>query len=159
MSIAAAPVRRHSEPLPRRRTMKVMMIVKGNQDSESGKAPDERMLSEMMKYNEELAKAGVLLELAGLQPTSKSAKIKFSGNNRTVVDGPFTEAKEVVAGFWIIQVKSFAEAIEWAKRIPNPTGDEGEVELRPFFEMEDFPQANDETLQRAAKIDEQIRRS
>ena len=139
--------------------MKVMMIVKGNQDSEAGTPPDERMLSEMMKYNEELAKAGVLLELAGLQPTAKSAKIKFSGTKRTVVDGPFTEAKEVVAGFWIIQVKSLAEAIEWAKRIPNPTGDEGEVEIRPFFEMEDFLQANDETRQRAAKIDEQLRRS
>ena len=139
--------------------MKVMMIVKGNQETEAGKPPDERMLSEMMKYNEELAKAGVLLELAGLQPTAKSAKIKFSGNKRTVVDGPFTEAKEVVAGFWIIQVKSFAEAIEWAKRIPNPTGEEGEVELRPFYELDDFPQANEETRARAAKIDEQIRRS
>lgn len=139
--------------------MKVMMIVKGNEETEHGKPPDERMLSEMMKYNEELAKAGVLLELAGRQPTSKSAKIKFSGSKRTVVDGPFTEAKEVVAGFWIIQVKSFAEAIEWAKRIPNPTGDDGEVELRPFFEMEDFPQADAETVKRAAKIDEQIRRS
>jgi hypothetical protein len=138
--------------------MKVMMIVKGNENTEAA-IPDERMLSEMMKYNEELAKAGILLELAGLQPTSKSAKIKFSGAKRTVVDGPFTEAKEVVAGFWIIQVKTFAEAIEWAKRIPNPTGDEGEVELRPFFEMEDFPQANAETVARAAKIDEQIRRS
>jgi hypothetical protein len=139
--------------------MKVMMIVKGNQETEGGKPPDERMLSEMMKYNEELAKAGVLLELAGLQPTSKGAKIKFSGTRRTVVDGPFTEAKEVVAGFWIIQVRSLAEAIEWAKRIPNPTGEDGEVELRPFFEMEDFPQANDETRARAAKIDEQLHRA
>lgn len=101
--------------------MKVMMIVKGNPETEAGKPPDERMLTEMMKYNEELAKAGILLELAGLQPTAKGARIKFSGTKRTVVDGPFTEAKEVVAGFWIIQVKSFAEAIEWAKRIPNPT--------------------------------------
>ena len=137
--------------------MKVMMIVKGTPETETGARPDPKMIAEMTRYNEELAKAGILLELAGLQPTSKSAKIKFAGTKRTVVDGPFTESKEVVAGFWIIEVKTFAEAIEWAKRIPNPTGDEGEVEIRPFYEAEDW--ADPETIERLAKLHEQIQRS
>src|SRR5258708_31376028 len=98
--------------------MRFMMIIKGDKDTEAGVMPDEKLLAAMGKYNEELAKAGVLLDLSGLQPTSKGARIKFSGGKPKVIDGPFTEAKEVIAGYWLIQVKSKEEAIEWAKRIP-----------------------------------------
>src|SRR5438094_9805160 len=120
--------------------MRFMMIVKANKDSEAGVMPSEELLSRMGKYNEELMKAGVLLDLAGLQPSSKGARIKFSGGKRTVIDGPFTEAKELIAGYWIIQVKSREEAIEWAKRIPVPHGEgaESEIEIRQFFELDDF---------------------
>jgi len=120
--------------------MRFMMIVKASEDSEAGKMPGEELLSAMGKYNEELMKAGVLVELAGLQPSSKGARFQFSGGNRTMIDGPFAETKELVAGYWIIQVKSKAEAIEWARRAPSPHGpdQEGEIELRQFFEMEDF---------------------
>lgn len=120
--------------------MRFMMIVKANKDSEAGKLPREELLSAMGKYNEELLKAGVLLDLAGLQPSSKGARIKFSGGKRTVVDGPFTESKELIAGYWIIQVKSREEALEWAKRAPNPHGEgqDGEIEVRQFFELDDF---------------------
>lgn len=120
--------------------MRFMMIVKANRDSETGKMPSEKLLSDMGKYNDELRKAGVLLELAGLQPSSKGARIKFSGGKRSVVDGPFTESKELIAGYWIIQVKSREEALEWAKRAPNPYGEgqEGEIEVRQFFELDDF---------------------
>src|SRR5215471_14877349 len=100
--------------------MRFMMIVKASKDSEAGKLPSEELLSAMGKYNEELMKAGVLLDLAGLHPSSKGARIKFSGSKKTVVDGPFAESKELIAGYWIIQVKSREEAIEWAKRAPNP---------------------------------------
>lgn len=115
--------------------MRFMMIVKGNKDTEAGVMPDESMLSAMNAYNAELEKAGALLDLSGLKPTSHGARIVFDGNKRTVIDGPFTEAKEVVAGYWLIQVKSRDEALEWARRIPF---EEGEVELRPLFELEDF---------------------
>ncbi len=115
--------------------MRFMMIVKASKESESGVMPDEKILADMAKYNEELVKAGVLLDLSGLKPTSKGARIKYRAASAPVVDGPFAESKELVAGFWIIQVKSKEEAIEWAKRVPF---DEGEVELRPFFELEDF---------------------
>ena len=115
--------------------MRVMMSVKASPDSEAGQMPDEKTLAAMAKYNEELVKAGVLLDLSGLKPSSKGARIKYSGSKRTVIDGPFAEAKELVAGFWTIQVKSKEEAIEWAKRVPF---EDGEVELRPFFELEDF---------------------
>ena len=120
--------------------MRFMMIVKANKDSEAGKMPSEELLSAMGKYNEELLKAGVLLDLAGLQPSSKGARIRFSGGKRTVVDGSFTESKELIAGYWIIQVKSREEALEWAKRAPNPysEGQEGEIEVRQFFELDDF---------------------
>jgi hypothetical protein len=120
--------------------MRFMMIVKASKDSEAGKMPSEELLSAMGKYNEELMKAGVLLDLAGLQPSSKGMRIKFSGGKRRVIDGPFTETKELIAGYWIIQVKSREEAIEWAKRVPAPHGEgaEGEIELRQFFELEDF---------------------
>ena len=115
--------------------MRFMMIVKASKESEAGAMPEEKVLADMAKYNEELVKAGVLLDASGLKPSSQGARVKYSGSKRTVVDGPFTEAKELIAGFWIIQVKSKDEAIEWAKRVPF---EDGEVELRPFFELEDF---------------------
>lgn len=118
--------------------MRVMMIVKATDRAEAGVLPTEAHLAAMGKYNEELQKAGVLLDLSGLRPTSAGARIKFGGGKRTVVDGPFTEAKELIAGYWIIQVKSREEAIEWAKRIPAEVCGIGEVELRPFYELEDF---------------------
>jgi hypothetical protein len=119
--------------------MRFMMIVKANKDSEAGKMPSEALLSAMAKYNEELMKAGVLLDLGGLQPSSKGTRIKFSGGKRTVIDGPFAETKELIAGYWVIQVKSREEALEWAKRVPAPhEGGEGEIELRQFFELDDF---------------------
>ena len=119
--------------------MKCMMIVKASKNSEAGKLPSEELISAMGKYNEELMKAGVLLDLAGLKPTSKGARIRISGAKRTVIDGPFAESKELIGGYWIIQVKSWEEAIEWAKRAPAPhEGEECEIEVRPFFEPEDF---------------------
>ena len=118
--------------------MRFMVIVKADKDSEAGVLPSQELLAEMTSYNEELAKAGVLLAGEGLQPSSKGARVKFSGNKRTVVEGPFAETKELVAGFWIWQCKSLAEAIEWAKRCPNPTGEESELEIRQIFEAEDF---------------------
>src|SRR5581483_5217442 len=132
--------------------MRFMMIVKANQDSEAGKMPSEELLSAMGKYNEELMKAGVLLELAGLQPSSKGARIRFSGGKRSVIDGPFTETKELIAGYWIIQVKSREEAIEWAKRVPAPHGEgqEGEIEIRQVFEMDDFNPS--EAVERAREL-------
>jgi hypothetical protein len=118
--------------------MRFMVMVKANEDTEAGVLPSEELLTEMGKFNEELAKAGVLLAGEGLQPSSKGARVKFSGEKRTVIDGPFTETKELIAGFWLIQVKSKEEAIEWVKRVPNPTGEEGEIEIRQVFEAEDF---------------------
>ena len=136
--------------------MRFMMIVKASKDSEAGKMPSEELFSAMGKYNEELMKAGVLLDLSGLQPSSKGARIKFSGGKRTVVDGPFTESKELIAGYWIIQVKSLEEAIEWAKRAPNPQGDsqEGEIEVRQFFELEDFSPS--EAVDRAREMERKL---
>ena len=118
--------------------MRFMIIVKASKDSEAGVMPSGKLLSEMGKFNEELANAGVLLAADGLHPTSKGARVKFSGNKRTVVDGPFTETKDVIAGFWLWKVKSKEEAIEWVKRCPNPTGAEAEIEIRQVFEAEDF---------------------
>ena len=119
--------------------MKFMMIVKASKESEAGIMPGEDLLCAMGKYNEELMKAGVLLDLAGLQPSSKGARIKFSGSKRSIIDGPFTETKELIAGYWIIQVKSREEAIEWAMRVPAPhEGGEGEIEIRQFFELEEL---------------------
>jgi hypothetical protein len=119
--------------------MKFMMIVKASKESEAGVMPGEELLSAMGKYNEELMKAGVLLDLAGLQPSSKGFRIKFSGSKRTVIDGPFAETKELIAGYWIIQVKSREEAMEWAKRVPSPhPGQDCEIEIRQFFELDDF---------------------
>ncbi len=120
--------------------MRFMMIVKASKDSESGKMPSEDLLSTMGKYNEELMKAGVLMDAAGLQASSKGARIKYSAGKQAVIDGPFAETKELIAGYWIIQVNSKAEAIQWAQRAPNPHGEgaDAEIEIRQFFEMEDF---------------------
>jgi hypothetical protein len=118
--------------------MRFMVIVKATKASENGEMPSSEMLSAMGKYNEELSKAGILLDLSGLHPSSKGARIKFSGSKRTVVDGPFPETKELIAGFWLIQVKSKEEAIEWVKRCPNPHNEESEIELRQVFELGDF---------------------
>jgi hypothetical protein len=121
--------------------MRFMLMVKATAETEAGVPPSEELLREMTSFNEELVKAGVLLAGEGLQPSSKGARVKFSGNKRTVVDGPFTETKELVAGFWLIQAKSLQEAIEWVKRVPNPTGEAGEIEIRQVFEAEDFGEA------------------
>jgi hypothetical protein len=118
--------------------MRVMVVIKANKDTEAGAMPDEGLLIEMGKFNEELVKAGMLLAMEGLHPSSKGARVKFSGAKRTVIDGPFTEAKELIAGYWLWQVKSMDEAIEWVKRCPNPTGAESEIEIRQLFETEDF---------------------
>jgi len=118
--------------------MRFLILVKASKDSEAGVLPNEKLLTEMGQFNEELVKAGVMLAAEGLQPSSKGARVKFSGGRRTVIDGPFAETKELIAGFWIWQVKSKEEAIEWVKRIPNPTGDESEVEIRQVFEADDF---------------------
>ena len=118
--------------------MRFMVIVKADKNSEAGVLPDEKLLTAMGKYNEELAKAGVLQAGEGLHPSSKGARVKFSGEKRTVKDGPFPETKDLVAGFWIFQVKSKQEAIDWVKRCPNPTGPEGEIEIRQIFEAEDL---------------------
>ena len=116
-----------------------MMIVKASKDSEAGVMPSEELLSTMGKYNEELMKAGVLLDAAGLKPSSNGVRIRHSGGKRSIIDGPFAETKELIAGYWIIQVKSREEALEWAKRAPCPhESGNGEIEIRPFFELEDF---------------------
>jgi hypothetical protein len=118
--------------------MRVMVIVKANKDTEAGVMPSEQLLKEMGNYNEQLVQAGIMLAGEGLHPTSKGVRIKFSGSSRTVIDGPFAETKELIAGYWLWRVKSIQEAIEWAKRCPNPTGEESILEIRPVFEAEDF---------------------
>ncbi|HEY2379985.1 MAG TPA: YciI family protein [Terriglobia bacterium] len=136
--------------------MKFMMIVKATKDSEAGVMPSEQMLAAMTAYNQELMNAGVLLDLSGLQPSSRGARIQYSGDKRIVIDGPFAETKELIAGFWLIRVKSKEEAIDWAKRAPNPYGDGGEgyIEVRRLFEMEDF--APSAAIDDARKIEEQL---
>jgi hypothetical protein len=137
--------------------MRFMVIIKGNDESEAGVLPSEQLLTEMGKFNEELVNAGVLLAGEGLQPSSKGARLQFSGGNVTVVDGPFAESKELIAGFWLIQVKSKEEAIEWIKRVPNPDNADSEIEIRQVFEAEDFGDGltpelreNEERLRRQA---------
>ena len=133
--------------------MRFMVIIKANADSEAGKMPSEQVFTEMGKYNEELVKAGVMLAGEGLLPSSSGARVHFSGTKRTVQDGPFTEAKELIAGFWLIQTKSKEEAIEWVKRIPNPDGGESEVEIRQVGELEDFADAlTPETRERGERV-------
>ena len=118
--------------------MRFMVLVKASEDSEAGIMPTEEQLADMGKFNEEMVKAGVMLAGEGLHPSSKGARVKFSGSERTITDGPFTETKELIAGFWLIQVKSREEAIEWIKRCPNPGPGESEIEIRQVFEAEDF---------------------
>jgi hypothetical protein len=118
--------------------MKVMVMVKATQDSEAGVMPTEQLLTEMGNYNEELVKAGIMLAGEGLHPSSKGVRVWFSGSTRSITDGPFTETKELIAGYWLWQVKSMEEAIEWVKRCPNPMPGESEIEIRPVFEAEDF---------------------
>ena len=134
--------------------MRFMMIVKANADSEAGVMPSEELIAAMTRYNEELAKAGVLLDLSGLQPSSKGARVRFSGGKRTVIDGPFAETKELIAGYWLIQVKSREEAIEWATRAPAPHGEEGEIEVRQLFELDDFEQS--EAVDRARELEQRL---
>ena len=137
--------------------MRVMVIVKANKESEAGAIPSEEMLTAMTRYNEELVNAGVMLAGEGLQPTSKGARVHFSGSQRTVIDGPFSEAKEIIAGFWLFEVKSLDEAIEWVKRCPNPTGEESEIEIRPVFEAADFGENyTPEIREREERMAEQI---
>src|SRR6266446_5754415 len=118
--------------------MRVIVMVKANKDSEAGIMPKQKLLAEMGKFNEELVKAGVLLAADGLQPSSKGKRVRFSGEKRAVIDGPFSETKELIAGFWLWQVRSMEEAVEWVKRCPNPHEGEAEIEIRQVFEAEDF---------------------
>ena len=118
--------------------MRFMVIVKATEDSEAGRMPTEELLTAMMKYNEELVKAGIMLAGDGLQPSSKGARVHFDGSSRTVIDGPFAETKELVAGYWIWQVRSLEEAIEWVKRCPNPMFGPSDIEIRPLYDIEDF---------------------
>ncbi|NMO13688.1 YciI family protein [Pyxidicoccus fallax] len=118
--------------------MRFMILIKANPDSEAGVMPSEKLLTEMTKFNEELVRAGILLAGEGLHPSAKGARVRFSGNKRTVIDGPFAETKELIAGFWLWEVKSKEEAIEWVKRVPNPDGGESEIEIRQVFSPEDF---------------------
>jgi hypothetical protein len=138
--------------------MKVMAIVKATKDSEAGVMPSQQLLTEMGNFNEELVKAGIMLAGEGLHPSSKGARVRFAGKNRTVIDGPFAETKELIAGYWLWQVKSLDEAIAWVKRCPNPHDEECEIEIRPVFEADDFGEAftpelreQEERIQAAAK--------
>ena len=150
--------------------MRVMVIVKATKNSEAGVLPDEQLLTEMGKFNEELVKAGVMLAGEGLHPSSKGARVKFSGDQRTVIDGPFAETKELIAGFWLWQVRSVEEAVEWVKRIPAPNeGDPGygevsEIEIRPVFEASDFgaeftPELREQEERLRAQIEERQKNS
>lgn len=139
--------------------MRVMVLIKANKDSEAGVLPDEKLLAEMGAYNEELVKAGIMLAGEGLRPSSKGARVTFSGSKRTVTDGPFRETRELIAGFWLWQVKSMEEAIDWVKRCPNPTGDEAEIEIRQVFEASDFgSEFTPELREREERLREQIQK-
>jgi hypothetical protein len=137
-----------------------MVMVKATKDSEAGALPDHKILAEMGKFNEELVKAGIMLAAEGLQPTLKGARVRFSGSKRTVIDGPFTESKELIAGFWLWEVKSLDEAIEWVKRCPNPHPGESEIEIRQVFEAADFgaeftPELREQEERLRAQIEKQ----
>ncbi len=137
--------------------MRVMVIVKASKESEAGVMPSHELLAAMGKFNEELVKAGVMLAGEGLHPTSKCKRVRFSGDKRTVIDGPFAETKELVAGYWMWQVKSMDEAVEWLKRCPNPHSGDSEVEIRPVFEAEDFgPELTPELREQEARQRAQI---
>jgi hypothetical protein len=134
--------------------MRFMVMVKATKDSEAGMLPSEEMLAAMGKFNEEMVKAGVMLDGNGLQASSKGARVRFEGDKRTVIDGPFAETKELVAGYWILQVKSKAEAIEWIKRCPNPHNEDSEIEIRQIFELDDF--GDSEAVDHHRRLGEQI---
>jgi hypothetical protein len=137
--------------------MRFLIIVRATPESEAGGLPDPQILADMGKFNEELVKAGVLLAAEGLHPTSKGARVRFSGKDRTVIDGPFTETKELIAGFWLWQVRSKEEAIEWVKRCPNPFDTESEIEIRQVFETEDFaPVMTDEVREQEERLRAQL---
>jgi hypothetical protein len=138
--------------------MRFMMIVKATKDSEAGVMPSEKILMEMARFNEELVKAGVMLDGSGLHPSSKGARVHFSGGKRTVTDGPFTETKELIAGYWLVQMKSMDEAIEWARRAPmDADGREAEIEIRRLFELEDF--APSEAIDKHRELEQELKKS
>jgi hypothetical protein len=144
-------------------TMRVMVIVKADSDSEAGVMPSEQLLTEMGAYNQELVNAGIMLAGEGLHPSSKGKRVRFSGTKRTVVDGPFAETKELIAGYWLWQVKSMDEAVEWVKRCPNPMLGESEIEIRPVFEADDFgaeytPELRDQEARQRAQIEANAQR-
>jgi hypothetical protein len=157
--IAGRTSQRPAAPRRKETEVKVMVIVKATPNSEAGAMPSEKLMAAMGKYNEELVKAGIMLAGEGLHPSSKGKRIRFSGSNRTVVDGPFSETKELIAGFWLWQVRSMDEAVEWARRCPDPMPDEeGELEIRPVFEAEDFgaeltPQLREQEARLRAEIE------
>jgi AraC family transcriptional regulator len=135
--------------------MRVMVMVKATKSSEAGEMPSEQLMNDMTTFNEELANAGILVAGEGLQPSSKGVRVRFSGKDRTVVDGPFVETKELVAGYWIWEVRSMDEAIQWVKRCPNPMPEESEIEIRPFYALDDFGDAvTPEIREREAKLRE-----
>ena len=137
--------------------MKVMVVVKATKASEAGQLPSQQLLSDMGKFNEELVKAGIMLAGEGLHPSSKGARVRFSGKSRMVIDGPFAETKELIAGFWLWKVSSFQEALDWVKRCPNPHEEECEIEIRPLFEIEDFGDAaTPEIRERDARLRAQV---
>ncbi len=137
--------------------MRFMVMIKADKNTEAGVMPSEELLTSMMRYNEELAKAGVLLAGEGLQPSSKGARVRFSGTQRTVIDGPFAETKELIAGFWMLQVKSREEAIEWVKRCPNPLEGDSEIEIRQVFEADDFgPELTPELREQEERLRAQV---
>jgi hypothetical protein len=164
LSIGAAVVRRlHERPgSDRRQTgqeddMRVMVMVKATAESEAGVMPSEQLLAEMGRFNEELVKAGVMLAGEGLQPSAKGARVRFSGSQRVVIDGPFAETRELVAGFWLWQVRSLDEAIAWVRRCPNPMPGDSEIEIRPVFEAEDFGDAlTPELVEQGVRLREQL---
>ena len=138
--------------------MRVMVLVKATKEQDAGVVPDEKALAEMGTYNEELVKAGVMLAAEGLQPSAKGKRIRFSGSKRTVLDGPFAESKELVAGYWLWQVRSMEEAVEWLKRAPNPFPGESEVEIRPVWELEEFgAEFSPELRERGKRLRAQIK--
>jgi hypothetical protein len=135
--------------------MRFIVFVKATKDSEAGKMPSEELLGAMAKFNEEMVKAGVMLDGNGLHPSAKGARVRFEGSKRTVIDGPFAETKELVAGYWILQCKSKAEAIEWIKRCPNPHYEDSEIEIRQLFELEDFGEG--EAIEHHRRLDEEMK--
>jgi hypothetical protein len=136
--------------------MRFMVMVKATKDSEAGVMPSEELLSAMAKFNEEMVKAGVMLDGNGLQSSAKGARVQFSGDKRTVIDGPFAETKELVAGYWILQCKSLAEAVAWIKRCPNPHNEDGEIEIRQLFELEDFGESD--AIDHHRRLDKELKK-